>query len=135
MPDAFYTNSTAGGRDIQEVRLRDSSGAIFDPSVIPTQPDIVTNVALAIGATSNPVSGIRGVSYFVSADGVFTATAELYLEYLGRNGTWFSAQTPAGVAVKWTSAGGPIGVVIGDNATLRVRDAVAAISALTVSLS
>lgn len=88
---------------------------------------LASSQSLASGANTTAVTGVIGASYIWNVVGTFT-TGTVSLQSLGSDGsTW---QTVATV-----SASGNVGVVIGNNASVRLLGAVATTTALSSSLS
>lgn len=89
---------------------------------------LASNVTLAAGASTTPVTGIAGASY-VWAYQFGGTTPSLVLEALGPDGTNY--QTVATV-----TASGTQGIVLGSNSTVRLRNSGAnSITGLYSSLS
>ena len=82
MADAAYTPAEAGGRDIQEVRLRGLNGEIQG-----TGYTIADNITLNAGIATPPVAGIQRADYIIDVQGTFTAGASLTLQVLGSDKT------------------------------------------------
>lgn len=89
---------------------------------------LATAQSLASAATTTPVTGIIGGSYIWNTVGTYSGGSQVILQSLGSDGaTWQNVAT--------MSASGSAGVVIGNNASVRLLGAVATTTALSSSLS
>jgi hypothetical protein len=135
-PNADYSLATQVVGDngkvafIQKVEATDSSGT----SLANYSVDLIASgSSLAAGATSTAVTGIPEGSYGWALQMTGT-TPSLILEYLGPDGaTYITLET---ATTSGSSYAGTIGVVIGANATVRLRNPTGAtITAISSSLS
>lgn len=94
---------------------------------------LASNAGLAAGTTNatTPVTGISGGSYVFAYQFTQAATVAAVLEALGPDGVTYQMVTAI------TTTSGTIGIVLGANSTVRIRNnsATNAISALYASLS
>lgn len=74
-----------------------------------------TGISLATTVASTPVTGINGASYIWNVQFPTTANVSLFLQALSADGS-----TYANVNTTALTASGSLGVVIGNNATVRI---------------
>lgn len=90
---------------------------------------LASNASIASGAGGDAITGVKAGSYIWSLTGTFGG-ATISLEALGPDGVTYVSVTGASL-----TANGEKGVVIGENATLRLKSTGAASSALYSSLT
>ena len=121
MSNANYYRFDAGGQAIADdhpLPVREA-GATYQ---------LATNQTLASAGTTTPVTAILGDSYVWNVVGTFSGGSTVSLQALGSDGATY--QTIATV-----SASGNTGVVLGNNASVRLLGAVASTTALSSSIS
>lgn len=85
--------------------------------------------SLASGANTTPVTGVVGGSYIWNVVGTFSGGSAVALQTLASDGvTWMTVGSPV-------TASGNVGVVIGNNASVRLLGSVATTTSLSSSLS